>query len=143
MFSLYAFSSTLNYGTAAACQGATLERTFPSQTPAIYGLSQYSSVAGAYTVVYITGDNFVYGSTPRGGTNTVVYLTPTGGGTRTIVPTSFASSSNVSFVMPTNLAAGTYTLVVAVKSTVSGGNGTGMLAATTILFSNSETYTLT
>lgn len=136
MFSISSLTNTLTYKKIQTCNS----NSFPSQTPIIYGLSQYtSSIQDTYTTIYITGQNFVYGEN-----NTQIYfISNTTPSTIQIIPTLFYSSTYVSFVIPSSQITGTYTLKVAVKSTISGGNGTGMLSATTILFSNPQTYILT
>jgi len=152
MFSPYALSNLLTYKKAINCS-IFYDRNFPSQTPIIYGLSQYSSNVADYTTVYITGENFIYGNSNSKSINntsgtatstTIVYMTANNGlGEKISIPTIFYSSTYISFVVPSNISIGNYVLKVGVKSTISGGNGTGMAAATNILLSNNEIYNLT
>jgi hypothetical protein len=75
--------------------------SYPDTSPIILGLSIYSSVQGAYTVVYVTGYNFQIG-----GTTTVSF------GTYQNISVTFYSSMNISFVIPTKAIAGTYIVQV-------------------------------
>jgi hypothetical protein len=60
--------------------------TFPNLTPEIYSFSTYYSNNGNYTIVYVTGKNFIIN-------NTYIKF----GNTR--IPVSFVSSQNISFVV--------------------------------------------
>ena len=73
----------------------------PSFTPAIYNLTVYTSLAGAYSFVGITGTNFL-----PNGTTTVNF------GTYKNIPVSYFSSFNISFVVPLNAPIGNYNVVV-------------------------------
>jgi hypothetical protein len=61
---------------------------YPSFTPVIYNLSVTTSQVGQYSLVYITGSNFVAGS---------VYVNF---GLNTYIPVTYYSSFNISFVVP-------------------------------------------
>jgi hypothetical protein len=74
---------------------------YPSFTPNLFGLSVTTSVAGAYSLVYINGSNFL----PNG--TTLVQFGNSG-----YLPVTYYSSSNLSFVVPLNAVAGSYTVKV-------------------------------
>ena len=94
----------------------------PDITPVISNLSTYTSVAGAYTIVYVNGNNFSL-SGPTG------YSTVSFGDI--IIPITFLSPYNIAFVVPVILAAGTYSV------SVTNNN------YPTSLYSNSVNYILT
>jgi hypothetical protein len=73
----------------------------PSFTPIIYSLSQTSCNSNAYTSVTINGENFF----PYGGS----YVNF---GEIKNIPVVFYSSFTISFVVPLNLNAGIYEIVV-------------------------------
>ena len=76
---------------------------YPKFAPIIYNLNPDIVNQGAYSVVYINGQNFLppcYGTT---------YVNC---GTFTNIPITFYSSFNISFVVPVNIIAGTYTVTV-------------------------------
>ena len=74
---------------------------YPSFTPVIYNLSVTTSQVGQYSLVYITGSNFVAGS---------VYVNF---GLNTYIPVTYYSSFNISFVVPiTNIIPGSYIVKV-------------------------------
>jgi hypothetical protein len=107
---------------------------YPSFTPIINGISVTTSNSGAYSLVYITGSNFV---SPTNGTTYVNF------GSFTNLPIIFYSSFNISFVVPLNALAGSYNVVV-----VNVYNGNFSTAVNTSYpgnpnFSNSFTYTIT
>ena len=70
-------------------------------TPVIYSLSVYTCKTNTYTVVYITGENFL----PNG--NTFVNF-----GDYTKIPIVYYSSYNISFVVPINAQPNIYNVVV-------------------------------
>ena len=79
-------------------------QVIPNLNPSISNLSQYSSSSGAYTVVYIYGNNFsLYGSI---GSSVVNFGNFTG------LPVSFYNSQQLSFSVPANAQPGNYTIVV-------------------------------
>lgn len=122
-----------------------IEKVFPNQTPIIYSLSQYSSNQGEYTVIYITGENFVYGNSKNGNSskNTeVIMISNNGTGEKTIIQTTYYSSNNISFVVPVNFSSGIYKLYVSVKSTITGGSSAAVSGVSTILFSNNVFYNI-
>ena len=75
----------------------------PSFTPVISNLSVTTSVAGAYSRVYINGSNFI---PPCNGVTYVNF-----GGLKNI-PITFYSSFNLSFVVPLNATKGDYNVTV-------------------------------
>jgi hypothetical protein len=107
---------------------------YPNFTPIIYGASVTTSVSGVYTLVYITGENFI---SPVNGTTYVNF------GSFLNLPITFYSSFNISFVVPLNALAGSYNVVV-----VNVYNGNFSTAVNTSYpgnpnYSNSITYTIT
>ena len=97
---------------------------YPNLTPVISYLSQYSSPQGVYTVVYMTGLNFL----PSG--TTVLNV-----GEYKDVPISYLGSFNLSFVVPSGLTKGDHEIQLATIST------TPLFPI--YLFSNKVTYTIT
>ena len=79
------------------------KQQLPNITPVISNLSTYYSVSGAYTIVYITGNNFSL-SGPTG------YSSVTFGNYN--VPVTFLSPYNIAFVIPSVLNSGTYSVSV-------------------------------
>jgi len=73
----------------------------PTFAPLINNISVTSSVAGQYSLVYITGRNFL--------SNGITYVNF---GPYTNIPICYYSSFNISFVIPLNLPAGDYNVVV-------------------------------
>jgi len=73
----------------------------PSFAPIINSISVTTSVAGQYSLVYINGRNFF--------SNGITYVNF---GTHTNIPICYYSSFNISFVVPSNLPAGNYNVVV-------------------------------
>jgi hypothetical protein len=107
---------------------------YPNFTPIIYGASVTTSVSGVYTLVYITGENFI---SPVNETTYVNF------GSFLNLPITFYSSFNISFVVPLNALAGSYNVVV-----VNVYNGNFSNAVNTSYpgnpnYSNSITYTIT
>lgn len=81
-----------------------LEKKFPNTSPVISVVSPSQSILGDYTICYLTGLNFSKSNTT--GNSTITF------GDITNIPITFFSSLNVSFVVPNNLAAGTYSVQV-------------------------------
>lgn len=98
--------------TSCATQAA-----YPSQTPVIYSLTPDAVSQGEYTSVRVLGANFVYGAGA-----TTAYITSVTTGVRVKVPCAFYSTLNCAFVMPVALAAGQYTVEIAVKCRIYGSN---------------------
>ena len=96
---------------------------YPIFTPQILGLSTYTSVAGAYTSVTISGNNFSYGSN--------IGISVVNFGQYKNIPVIFYGSNNISFVVPTIAIPGTYNVQVV------------NLWYPTSTYSNILTYTLT
>lgn len=140
---MFSFLQSVRPATAV-CQAQT---TYPNPTPVIYSLSQYSSAAGAYSVVYIYGENFLCNQdTSSTGQLTNVYMSivPNGlaSALKNPISVTFYNSNEISFVVPSSFSSGVYKLVVGVKSNVNGGNGSTMAAPTYLLFSNSVNYSI-
>jgi len=76
---------------------------YPSFTPVINSISVNTSIVGVYTVVYITGSNFL----PPCNGDTYVNFGP-----YTNIPITFFSSFNISFVVPLNAPIGLYNIRV-------------------------------
>jgi len=76
---------------------------YPNFSPAISSLSVYSSSSGVYSLVYITGANFL---PPSYGTTYVNF------GSYTKLPITFYSSNNISFVVPLGALPGIYNVKV-------------------------------
>jgi hypothetical protein len=107
---------------------------YPSFSPIMNGLSVTTSNSGVYSLVYVTGSNFV---SP---TNGITYINF---GSFTNLPITYYSSFNISFVVPLNALAGSYNVVV-----VNVYNGNFSTAVNTSYpgnpnYSNSITYTIT
>jgi len=77
---------------------------YPNFTPQILGLSTYTSVAGVYTQVTISGNNFSYGS--KIGYSVVNF------GQYQNISVVFYGSNNISFIIPTVALPGTYNIQV-------------------------------
>ena len=80
---------------------------YPSFTPTIYSLSTNTSVHGIYSLVYINGNNFQSPSIAKTYINFTNSLN-----SYTKLPITFYSSYNISFVVPTDAPAGTYSVVI-------------------------------
>jgi len=112
-----------------------ISNAYPSFKPIIYSLSVTTSVSGAYSIVYIDGDNFlpsVYGTT-------YVNL----GNIYKNLPITFYSPNQISFVIPLEAVAGVYNVTIV---NVYNGNfspGINNTYAGNLNYSNSVTYTLT
>ena len=104
---------------------------YPNFTPIIYGASVTTSVSGVYTLVYITGENFI---SPVNGTTYVNF------GSFLNLPITFYSSFNISFVVPLNALAGSYNVVVV---NVYNGNFSTAVNTSYPGNPNSITYTIT
>ena len=83
------------------CKGR--KNVYPSFTPVIDSISVNSSISGVYTVVYISGSNFL---PPCNGDTYVNF------GTYTYLPITFYSSFNISFIVPLNAPIGFYNIRV-------------------------------
>ena len=108
----------------------TINKGFPSQIPILSVIYPFYSNSGIYTQVNCTGTNFLHGAN-----NTIIYFTnEITNSSPIILPVTFYSSENISFVVPTDLLAGLYNVKVAILSTIFNN--------TTLLFSNSLEYTI-
>jgi len=108
--------------------------SYPNFNPIINSLSVTSSVAGAYSLVYIDGSNFFPPS------NGITYVNF---GNYTNLPITFYSSFNISFVVPVIAVAGNYN-VIAVN--IYNGNFSPQVNTSypgIPNYSNSYVYTLT
>ncbi len=89
---------------ARRCRKYNVEESYPDITPRIDLLTQYSSLAGVYTIVRITGINFSNFSVT--GYSTVKF-----GSTKNI-PISYVNSFDISFVVPIDAPPGVYPVQV-------------------------------
>ena len=90
------------YRVVNRCRG--YKQQLPNVIPVISNLSTYTSKAGAYTIVYVNGDNFsIQGPL---GFSTISF------GNINNIPVTFLSPYNIAFVVPVTLTAGTYTVKV-------------------------------
>ena len=87
-------SLQIQYSSQSKCK--KYFNTFPDFTPEIYSFSTYYSNNGNYTIVYVTGKNFLLN-------NTYIKF----GNTR--IQVSFTSSQNISFVVQ-NFEEGNYSV---------------------------------
>ena len=94
----------------------------PSIIPIIFDLSTNTSKAGEYQLVSITGENFRYN-------NTRVKF-----GNITNIAIIYNSSFNISFIVPTNLSPGTYSVYVTTVNKIN--------VIPNIVYSNVFTYIL-
>ena len=107
---------------------------YPSFSPIINGLSVTTSASGVYSLVYVTGSNFV---SPTNGTTYINF------GSFTNLPITFYSSFNISFVVPLNAVAGSYNVVVV--NVYNGNFSTAVNSSYPGIpnYSNPITYTIT
>lgn len=92
------------YLSKRACKQST--GFYPSFTPAIYSLYANTSVHGAYSLVYINGNNF---QAPSIATTYINFTNTLHSYTK--IPITFFSTSYISFVVPPGAPAGTYYVV--------------------------------
>jgi hypothetical protein len=121
----------LNGTTSSTCKSVSF---YPSFSPVITSLSVTSSAAGAYSLVYVTGQNFL---PPCYGTTYIKF------GSFKNLPITFYSPFNISFVVPLNAPSGSYNINVvniynsnfspSVNQSYSGNKN----------YSNTSVYTLT
>jgi hypothetical protein len=107
---------------------------YPSFTPAISSLSVTSSLIGQYSLVYITGANFLppcYG-------NTYVNF-----GSYTKLPITFYSTINISFIVPLGAQSGNYNVTVINVYNSNFSPAINQSYAGNPNYSNSITYTIT
>jgi hypothetical protein len=78
---------------------------YPSYVPVIYNLSTTTSLHGTYSLVYITGDRF---QPECSGKTYVNFISSTHSYTK--LPITFFSSTYISFVVPIDAPAGTYSV---------------------------------
>jgi len=119
-----------NTTTTKKCRGYT--GFYPSFTPVLSSLSVTTSSSGSYSLVYVTGSNFL----PNGTT----YINFGSFGNLSV---TYYSSNNLSFVVPQNALAGNYN-VQAVN--IYNGNFSPQVSQSypgNPNYSNSITYTIT
>jgi hypothetical protein len=80
---------------------------YPSFTPDISNLSTHTSVAGEYSLVSISGQNFL-----PNGTTYVNFVNSGSGRSYTNIQVIYNSSFNISFVVPAGAPVGLYDVVV-------------------------------
>ena len=123
--------SNSNY-TQSKCR--KVSNKYPSFTPVIYSLSNTSSVKGAYSVVYINGENFLPPSIGNTYVNFKEYMQ---------LPITYFSSTYISFTIPLNVKVGIYPVSVI---NVYNGNFSPQVNisyAGVLNYSNSVNYTIT
>jgi hypothetical protein len=110
-----------------------LKNGYPSFTPIINGLSITTSVFAAYSLVYVTGGNFL----PNG--TTFIQF-----GTFGYIPAIFYSSSSISFVVPLYLEPKKYNIKVVNLYNNNFSLGCSQKQLSNLIFSsNYITYTVT
>jgi hypothetical protein len=102
----------------------TYKGFYPNVIPVIYNLSSNTSVHGTYSLVYITGNNFLFDGAVR-----------VNFGSFTNLPITFYGSTNISFIVPLDAPPGTY------EVRVTSINYTQVTP--TFIYSNYVNYTLT
>jgi len=105
---------------------------YPSFTPVLSSLSVTTSASGAYSLVYVSGSNFL----PNGTTFIKI-------GNYDLLPVTYYSSFNISFVVPTSLTPGIYSVQVI---NIYNGNFSPQVNqsyAGNFNYSNSLTYIIT
>ena len=105
-------------------KGRTYKGFYPNVNPLIYNLSSDTSVHGTYSLVYITGNNFLFDGSVR-----------VNFGSFTNLPITFYGSTNISFIVPLDAPPGTY------EVRVTSVDYTQVTPA--IIYSNYVNYTLT
>ena len=105
----------------------------PSFTPEIYSISNDESAAGAYSVVFIVGKNFL----PTG--TTYVNF----GNDYQNISVSYLSSFDISFVVPANAIIGIYDIVVVNNYNSNFSSNTNNFYNSNLNYSNSKIYNLT
>ncbi len=105
---------------------------YPSFTPRLNSLSITSSAEKAYSLVYITGYNFL-----PNGTTFIKF------GTWGYYPVTFYSSNNLSFVVPGSAPTGNYAVQVVNLYNGNFSPPVNQSYAGNLNFSNSITYTIT
>jgi len=106
---------------------------YPSFTPTLSSLSVTSSVQGVYSLVYVSGTNFL---------PTCIGTTYVNFGPFTQLPITYFSSASLSFVVPLNAKVGEYKVVVV---NVYNGNFSPQVNITyagNLNFSNALLYTI-
>lgn len=107
---------------------------YPNFSPAISSLSVTSSGSGVYSLVYITGANFL---PPSYGTTYVNF------GTFKNLPITFYSTINISFVVPLNAPSSNYNVTVVNIYNSNFSPSVNQSYAGNPNYSNSITYTIT
>lgn len=108
--------------------------SYPNFAPSIYNLNVETSVAGAYTVVHILGDNFF----PPAYGNTYVNF-----GSFTNIPILFYSTFNISFVVPQGAGNNLYNVVVVNVYNNNFGSTINYRASGSNVYSNTVLYSIT
>jgi len=105
---------------------------YPSFTPELTGLSVTTSAAGAYSLVYVNGSNFLPNDTTFIQFGTFGYL-----------PVTYYSSFNLSFVVPLNAVKGDYSVKVVNLYNGNFSPPVNQSYAGNLNFSQPITYTIT
>lgn len=107
------------------------KETYPSFTPILNQLSSVSSSAGAYSLVYVNGSNFL-----PNGTTSIKF------GNYGYIPATYYSSFYLSFVVPLNATSGTYNVQVVNLYTGNFSPEVNQSCPSNRNFSDSITYTI-
>ena len=105
---------------------------YPSFTPVLSGLSNTTSSSGVYSLVYLTGSNFLPNN------STFIKF-----GNYGYIQATYYSSFNLSFVVPLNAVPGTYNVSVVNLYNGNFSPPVNQSYPGNLNFSNSITYTLT
>jgi hypothetical protein len=105
---------------------------YPSFTPVLSGLSVTSSQSGIYSLVYVTGSNFL-----PNGTTFIKF------GNYGYLPVTYYSSFNLSFVVPLNAFPSNYSIEVVNLYNGNFSPSVNQSSIGNLNYSNSIIYTLT
>ena len=126
-------SSVNNYSLQNTSKNCRKYNSFyPSFTPILNGLSVTSSSYGAYSLVYITGSNFL-----PSGTTFIKF------GSYGYLPVTYYSSSYLSFLVPLNSIPGNYPIQVVNLYNGNFSPAVNQSYAGNLNYSNSINYTIT
>jgi hypothetical protein len=124
------FNTSINYQNKSNCKN--YKGFYPSFTPILNSLSVYSSVENSYSLVNVTGLNFL----PNG--STFIKF-----GTFGYLPVTYYSSFNLSFVVPENAVVGNYQVQVVNLYNSNFSPQINQSYPGNLNYSNSITYTIT
>ena len=131
-FSSYSNNATNSVRPKTSRNCRKSKSSYPSFTPILSSLSTTSSPLGGYSLVYVNGYNFL-----PNGTTFIKF------GNYGYLPAIYYSSSNLSFVVPSNAAVGNYQVQVANRYDNNFSPQINQSYPGNINLSNSITYTIT